>query len=122
MEVGGLQDIAAQIPVLLMGNIKNKNILDLCAAPGGKTAQMLKGAFVTALEISKERSEKLSNNIKRIGLSKNLVVEVKDLVSFQAESNYDIVLLDAPCSGTGTFRKNPDVVWIKNKSNVNKSF
>ncbi len=117
-----VQDIAAQLPVLLMGNIKSKKVLDLCAAPGGKTLEMLsKGAFVKAVEISKERSEILLNNVKRVGLSKNLVVEVKDLVSFQAEPNYDIVLLDAPCSGTGTFRKNPDVVWIKNKSNVNRS-
>ena len=111
-----VQDIAAQLPVLLMGNVKSKKVLDLCAAPGGKTMEMLsKGAFVKAIEISKERSEILLNNVKRVGLSKNLVVQVKDLVSFKTESNYDIVLLDAPCSGTGTFRKNPDVVWIKIK-------
>ena len=64
--------------VLLMGNIKNRNIFDLCAAPGGKTAQMLNaGALVTALDISKERVLQLSNNIKRIGLSKNLKLKVR---------------------------------------------
>ena len=114
-----VQDIAAQIPVLLMGNIKNRNIFDLCAAPGGKTAQMLNaGALVTALDISKERVLQLSNNIKRIGLSKNLKLKVKDVMQYNPNSKADIVLLDAPCSGTGTFRKNPDVVWIKNKKSV----
>ncbi|MDC3024129.1 RsmB/NOP family class I SAM-dependent RNA methyltransferase [Alphaproteobacteria bacterium] len=117
-----VQDIAAQIPVKLMGNIKNKKVLDLCAAPGGKTAQMLcQGAFVKSVEISRERSEILSKNIDRLDLSKNLEIELIDLMSFKAKPIYDIVLLDAPCSGTGTFRKNPDVVWIKNKRDVVKN-
>ncbi len=117
-----VQDIAAQLPVILMGNIKNKKILDLCAAPGGKTIQMLsQGATVKAIEVSKKRSEILLKNIKRMDLSKNLKIELKDLMHFKSNAIYDIVLLDAPCSGTGTFRKNPDVVWIKNKSDVIKN-
>ena len=114
-----VQDIAAQLPVILMGDIKNKKVLDLCAAPGGKTIQMLsQGAIVKAIEVSKKRSEILLKNIKRMALSKNLKIELNDLMNLKSNSVYDIVLLDAPCSGTGTFRKNPDVVWIKNKSDV----
>ena len=117
-----VQDIAAQLPVKLMGDIKRKKVLDLCAAPGGKTAQMLcQGAFVKSVDISEERLEILLKNIKRLDLSKNLEVELTDLMSFKSEPIYDVVLLDAPCSGTGTFRKNPDVVWNKNKSDVIKN-
>ena len=117
-----VQDIAAQLPVTVMGNIKKKSILDLCSAPGGKTLQMLsQGAYVKAIEVSKERSEMLFKNISRINLSKNFKVEVIDLMYLESKEKYDIVLLDAPCSGTGTFRKNPDVVWIKNKNDVIKN-
>ena len=117
-----VQDIAAQLPVILMGKIKNKKILDLCAAPGGKTLQMLnKGAFVRAIDISKERTEKLKKNIKRTNTYKNLEIKCVDLRTLKEEEIYDVVLLDAPCSGTGTFRKIPDVVWLKNKSDVIKN-
>ncbi len=117
-----VQDFAAQLPVTLMGNIKNKKILDLCAAPGGKTMQMLsQGAIVKAIEVSKERSQLLLKNIKRTDLSKNFKLELNDLMSLKTNSRYDIVLLDTPCSGTGTFRKNPDVVWLKNKSDIMKN-
>jgi 16S rRNA (cytosine967-C5)-methyltransferase len=105
-----------------MGKIKNKKILDLCAAPGGKTLQMLnQGAIVRAIDISKERTEMLKKNIQRINICKNLEVKCVDLRTLKEEAIYDVVLLDAPCSGTGTFRKNPDVVWIKNKSDVIKN-
>ena len=117
-----VQDIAAQLPVILMGNIKNKSILDLCASPGGKTAQMLNnGALVKAIDISNQRAKQLSNNINRIGLSKNLKLEISDMMKYKPLSKFDIVLLDAPCTGTGTFRKNPDVVWVKNKNDVIRS-
>ena len=105
-----------------MGNIKNKRILDLCASPGGKTAQMLNdGALVKAIDISNQRAKQLSNNISRIGLSKNLKLEISDMMKYKPLSKFDIVLLDAPCTGTGTFRKNPDVVWVKNKNDVIRS-
>ena len=117
-----IQDFAAQIPVILMGDIRGKRILDLCASPGGKTAQMLsEGAIVTALDISKERIKLLSKNIQRVGLSKNLKLVEDDLLAYEPQSKSDIVLLDAPCTGTGTFRKNPDVVWIKNKTDVKEN-
>ena len=117
-----VQDIAAQLPVKLMGKIKNKKILDLCAAPGGKTLQMLnQGAFVRAIDISKARTEILKKNIKRIKIYKNLEIKCDDLMTLNEEEIYDVVLLDAPCSGTGTFRKNPDVVWLKKKSDVIKN-
>ena len=105
-----------------MGKIKNKKILDLCAAPGGKTLQMLnQGAFVRAIDISKARTEILKKNIKRIKIYKNLEIKCDDLMTLNEEEIYDVVLLDAPCSGTGTFRKNPDVVWLKKKSDVIKN-
>lgn len=114
-----IQDFAAQIPVILMGDIKGKKILDLCASPGGKTAQMLsEGAIVTALDISKERINMLSKNIHRVGLSKNLKLVEDDVLKYKPLSKSDIVLLDAPCTGTGTFRKNPDVLWIKNIKDI----
>ena len=117
-----VQDIASQIPVNLMGNIKNKTILDLCASPGGKTAQMLnEGAIVKAIDISTQRVEKLKNNIDRIGLCKNFQAEVLDIMSINLKAKFDVVLLDAPCTGTGTFRKNPDVLWIKSKKDVIKN-
>ena len=105
-----------------MGNIKNKTILDLCASPGGKTAQMLnEGAIVKAIDISIQRVEKLKNNINRVGLCKNFQAEVLDFMSINLKAKFDVVLLDAPCTGTGTFRKNPDVLWIKSKKDVIKN-
>ena len=79
------------------------------------------GAFVRAIDISKERTEILKKNIKRIKVYKNLEIKCDDLMALNEEAIYDVVLLDAPCSGTGTFRKNPDVVWLKKKSDVIKN-
>ena len=99
-----------------MGKIKNKKILDLCAAPGGKTLQMLnQGAFVRAIDISKERTEILKKNIKRINIYKNLEIKCDDLMTLNEEAIYDVVLLDAPCSGTGTFRKTQMLFGLKIK-------
>ena len=117
-----IQDFAAQIPVILMGDIRGKKILDLCASPGGKTAQMLsEGAIVTALDISKERIQLLSKNIQRVGLSKNLKLVEDDLLAYEPQSKSDIVLLDAPAQVQERLEKNPDVVWIKNKTDVKEN-
>ena len=117
-----MQNIAAQIPVELMGDIKNEKVLDLCAAPGGKTAQLLnEGAIVTALDISEKKIKKLNSNISRLNLEKNLTAISKDFLKWNGEKKYNKILLDAPCSATGTVRKNPDVLWNKNEKDLNYS-
>ena len=116
-----VQNLAAQIPVELMGNIKNEKVLDLCAAPGGKTAQLLnEGAIVTALDISEKKINKLTSNISRLNLEKNLTAISKDFLKWNSEKKYNKILLDAPCSATGTVRKNPDVLWNKNEKDIER--
>ena len=108
-----------QLPAGEDGNIVR--VLDLCAAPGGKTAQLLaRGAKVTALDVDKERMVRLKNNIKRLNLEQNLQTEVADALEFLAHSNevFDIIVLDAPCSATGTFRRHPEVLHIKTTDDV----
>lgn len=116
-----VQDFAASLPIFLLKNVKGKKVLDLCAAPGGKTAQLLaRGAKVTALDVDKERMVRLKNNIKRLNLEQNLQTEVADALEFLAHSNevFDIIVLDAPCSATGTFRRHPEVLHIKTTDDV----
>ena len=116
-----VQDLAASLPVCLLGSIKGKKVLDLCAAPGGKTAQLLaKGAVVTALDISAERLETLKENINRLQLSENLTVLCADGFEYleSCKDLFDIILLDAPCSATGTFRKHPEVIHFKTLDDV----
>ena len=85
-----VQDIAAQLPVIIMGDIKNKKVLDLCAAPGGKTAQMLsEGAFVEAIDSSKSRVNKLVNNINRLKLAKKLKVNIIDIENYSAKEKFE---------------------------------
>jgi len=116
-----VQNLAAQIPVELMGNIKNEKVLDLCAAPGGKTAQLLnEGAIVTALDISEKKINKLITNISRLNLEKNLTAISKDFLKWNSEKKYNKILLDAPCSATGTLRKNPDILWNKNEKDIER--
>ena len=116
-----VQNLGAQIPVKLMGNIKNETVLDLCAAPGGKTAQLLnEGAYVTALDISNKKIEKLYLNITRLKLEKNLTVLSKDFLKWNNKKKYNKILLDVPCSATGTIRKNPDVLWNKNEKDIDR--
>lgn len=116
-----VQDFAASLPIFLLKNVKGKKVLDLCAAPGGKTAQLLAGgAKVTALDVDKERMDRLKHNIKRLNLEQNLQTEVADALEFLAHSNevFDIIVLDAPCSATGTFRRHPEVLHIKTTDDV----
>lgn len=115
-----VQDAAASLPVLALGNIKGKKVIDLCAAPGGKTAQLLAGgANVTALDISEKRLVRLKENMKRLKFD-NLNVIHQDALEFlnNSEEKFDIVLLDAPCSATGTFRRHPEVLYIKTAEDV----
>lgn len=114
-----VQDLAASMPVKLMGDVSGKRVADLCAAPGGKTAQLaLAGAKVTALDQSGNRLKRLKENLARLGLSAE-TVEV-NMLKFDPEDRFDAVLLDAPCSSTGTLRKHPDVCWTKDAGDIAK--
>ena len=114
-----VQNIAAQLPVMLFKSIKDQEVIDLCSAPGGKTAQLLnEGAKVISLDISKKRIDLLLDNIKRLNLSKNLNVILKDVRQWKPLKKTDHLLLDVPCSSTGTVRKNPDVIWNRNPEDV----
>lgn len=114
-----VQDFSAALPVQLMGDIAGKTVLDTCAAPGGKTAQLVSaGAKVTALEQSSSRLKRLKQNMARLGLDVEMIET--NMQKYQPETLYDVVLLDAPCSSTGTLRKHPDVLWTKGVSDIEK--
>ncbi len=111
-----VQDAAAALPARLLETGPGQRVLDLCAAPGGKTAQLaLTGAHVTALDRSAERLKVLSANLSRLRLE--AVIAVGDAASFKAEP-FDAILVDAPCSATGTARRCPDVVWTKKPGDI----
>ncbi|MFP1630733.1 RsmB/NOP family class I SAM-dependent RNA methyltransferase [Zhengella sp. ZM62] len=114
-----VQDAAAALPARLMGPISGKRVADLCAAPGGKTAQLaLAGARVTALDLSENRLRRLTANLARLGLEAETVAT--DLRAHDPGEPYDAVLLDAPCSSTGTVRRHPDVPWTKTPADIEK--
>ncbi|MBA1144566.1 RsmB/NOP family class I SAM-dependent RNA methyltransferase [Mesorhizobium neociceri] len=114
-----VQDAAASFPARLFGDVKGLRVADLCAAPGGKTAQLiLAGAKVTAVDTSKNRLARLTQNLERLGLSAEIVQA--DLLKYQPTELFDAVLLDAPCSSTGTVRRHPDVPWTKTMADVEK--
>jgi 16S rRNA (cytosine967-C5)-methyltransferase len=120
-EQGGwwVQDAAATLPVRLLAPHPGEHIADLCAAPGGKTAQLAAaGAVVTALDRSARRLSRLQENLDRLTLSAELVAA--DASAWQPPRLFDKVLLDAPCSATGTLRRHPDVAWIKQPEDIGK--
>lgn len=111
------QDMAAAMPVRLMGNVKGLRVADLCAAPGGKTAQLVcAGAKVIAVEREKPRARRLKENLERLQIEAELVVG--DALRFRPQEPLDAVLLDAPCSATGTLRRHPDVLWNKRPRDI----
>lgn len=116
-----VQDAAAALSVqVLPENLHGLKILDLCAAPGGKTAQLAaRGAQVTAIDISAERLETLKQNMKRLNFNNVKTIAADAMEFLQADTEkFDIILLDAPCSATGTFRRHPEVIFIKTKEDV----
>ena len=116
-----VQDAAAAVPARLFGDLKGKMALDCCAAPGGKTAQLADGgAKVTALDLSANRLKRLAGNLQRLGLSKSCETIATDLFKFSPERRFDAVLLDAPCSSTGTVRRHPDVPFTKSPEDIAK--
>jgi 16S rRNA (cytosine967-C5)-methyltransferase len=114
-----VQDAAATIPAKLFGDLTGRSVADLCAAPGGKTAQLvLLGGEVTAVEQSASRMKRLKSNLMRLGLQAEFVQSKLEDVA--AEPRFDAILLDAPCSSTGTIRRHPDVFWAKDLGDVEK--
>lgn len=117
-----VQDYAASMAVKTLGDIKDKTALDICAAPGGKTAQLIdKGAKVTALDISAERLKTLEENLNRLQMKTEETI-CMDGVEFlkTTDKKFDIILLDAPCSATGTIRRHPEIVHIKSQKDIEK--
>lgn len=114
-----VQDAAASLPARMLGEIAGLRVADLCAAPGGKTAQLATaGANVTAVDASASRLRRLRQNLERLRLEAE-VIEA-DLVKWDPPTLFDAVLLDAPCSSTGTVRRHPDVLWTKSPEEIEK--
>lgn len=113
-----VQDAAAALPARLFGDIAGKTIVDLCAAPGGKTAQLAQaGAHVTAIDRSQNRVARLRENLTRLSLTAETVTA--DAAEWQGNAEgYDGILLDAPCASTGTIRRHPDVAWLKQEADI----
>ena len=112
-----VQDIAASYPARLLGNIKEKQVLDLCAAPGGKTMQLIQaGAFVTSLDLTASRMTRLRQNLARMQMEANCVTA--DIMEWQPTRSYDAILLDAPCTATGTWRRHPEVIHLVSNADI----
>ncbi len=112
-----VQDAAATLPATLFGDVAGKPVIDLCAAPGGKTAQLAAaGASVTAVDRSRQRLKRLEENLQRLSLAAG-VVEA-DAVVWRPPTPAAAVLLDAPCTATGTIRRHPDIAHLKTSDDV----
>jgi 16S rRNA (cytosine967-C5)-methyltransferase len=112
-----VQDAAASLPPLLLGDVRGQRVADLCAAPGGKTAQLAaRGAQVTAVDLSASRLHRLQENMARLGLRAETIQA--DAGEWRPSEPFDAVLLDAPCSATGTIRRNPDISYLKTEAGI----
>ena len=112
-----VQDAAAALPVKLLGDIKGLRIADLCAAPGGKTAQLAAaGAEVFAIDRSANRLTRLNQNLARLNLEVQTIVA--DAITWRPETLLDAVLIDAPCTATGTIRRHPDIQYLKTPEDI----
>ena len=112
-----VQDAAAALPARLLAPRAGERIADLCAAPGGKTAQLAAaGAKVTAVERDAKRAERLRENLARLQLPAEIITA--DAIGFRPAAPFDAILLDAPCTATGTIRRHPDVAWLKRARDV----
>lgn len=112
-----VQDAAAASPVRLLGDLRDLDVLDLCAAPGGKTMQIAAaGARVTALDLSEDRLVRVRENLARTKLEAEIVCA--DARTWRPKHMYDVVVLDAPCSATGTLRRHPDVAWLRRPTDI----
>jgi 16S rRNA (cytosine967-C5)-methyltransferase len=112
-----VQDAAAALPARLLGDVRGKVIADLCAAPGGKTAQLAAaGARTTAVDLSPERLKRLEANLQRLKLEAEVVAA--DVLAWEPGREFDAVLLDAPCTSTGTIRRHPDILHLKREEDT----
>jgi len=112
-----VQDAAAAMPARLLGDVRGQRVIDLCAAPGGKTMQLAAaGAHVTAVDLDFKRMSRVIQNASRLGLE--IKCEVADARDWRPEAPADAVLLDAPCSATGTLRRHPEIFWRKDLSDI----
>ena len=112
-----VQDAAAALPVRLLGEVSGREVLDLCAAPGGKTAQLAaSGARVTAIDNAPKRLALLRSNLERLNLQAETIVS--DILSWRPAKPFDFILLDAPCSATGTIRRHPDIWHLRTPGDV----
>ncbi len=112
-----VQDAAAALPARLLGDVAGQRILDLCAAPGGKTAELAaRGAQVTAVDVKPERLKRLRENLTRLGLGADCIAA--DAATWSPGRTFDGVLLDAPCTASGTIRRHPDILHLKRSSDL----
>ena len=112
-----VQDTAASLPAQLLGDVAGKKVFDLCAAPGGKTLQLAAaGANVTSIDISEPRLQRVKENLARTNLKAAIVTE--DVLRWHSDEKADAILLDAPCSATGTIRRHPDIPWVKHETDI----
>jgi 16S rRNA (cytosine967-C5)-methyltransferase len=113
-----IQDFAASLPARLLGDLRGQTVIDLCAAPGGKTAQLAAlGANVIAVERDPARLMRLKANLERLHLSATCIEA--DARDYRPDTPAPFVLLDAPCSATGTIRRHPDLPWTKSAADIN---
>ena len=106
-----IQDAAAALPAKLLGDVKGMDVLDLCAAPGGKSLQLAaNGASVTAVDTSEKRLALVKDNLARTDLSDNVTCVAADLLAYKPNRFWPAILLDAPCSATGTIRRHPELI------------
>jgi 16S rRNA (cytosine967-C5)-methyltransferase len=115
-----VQDAAAALPARLFADVGSKTIVDLCAAPGGKTAQLVQaGARVTAIDRSPSRMARLRDNLARLALeAETVVADAADWLGQNSNADFDGILIDAPCTSTGTIRRHPDVSWLRQEADI----
>jgi 16S rRNA (cytosine967-C5)-methyltransferase len=115
-----VQDAAAALPARLFGDVAGKTIADLCAAPGGKTAQLVQaGARVTAVDRSVARMARLRDNLTRLALeAETVVADAAEWPGAKSGEGFDGILVDAPCTSTGTIRRHPDVAWLRQEADI----